>query len=156
MIMVGFRFWQKLFSFYLQLILASESVLIGTPYIYLFSGTITPAFSKKFDADLGPTLTELASELVQKYSQKPTRYNSFSTQLYFENQSTLRRQLFLNPFVLFLIINVGSSVTCNFATYLYSSDKWTSQSINSFSRAAKGAHVWAIASNVIKKNSGWQ
>ena len=49
-------------------------VLIGTTCSYSFSGTITPAFSKKFDADLGPTLTELASELVQKYSQKPTRY----------------------------------------------------------------------------------
>ena len=46
---------------------------------------------------------------------------------------------------------MGSSVTCNFATYMYLSDKWTSQSINSFSRAAKDAHVWAIASNVIKK-----
>lgn len=55
----------------------SQGNLTGRMVMYnltcLFTGTITPAFSKKFDADLGPTLTELASELVQKYSLKPTR-----------------------------------------------------------------------------------
>ena len=45
-----------------------------TYFLVLGSVSITLPFSKKFDADVGPNLTDLASELMHKYPQKAARY----------------------------------------------------------------------------------
>ncbi|XP_067943123.1 vacuolar fusion protein CCZ1 homolog isoform X2 [Watersipora subatra] len=51
------------------------------------STSVSLSFRKKFDADLGPSLTELASELLQGYPQKPTGGDMTIKYIYFNHMN---------------------------------------------------------------------